>query len=93
MNKNSTDFIKALTARTFEKIHNHVSKIEVPDEDKSNLAFKIYEAHANALVAHMIDVFVDEDWVEQAVDEVTNDMNQFVKHFIKNKLERAKEQV
>lgn len=92
MNKNSTDFITAVTAKTFEKIHNHVAKIDVPAEEKSNLAFKIYEAHANALVTHMIDVFVDDEFTEQAIDDVTSSMNQFVKQFLKNKLERNKEQ-
>ena len=93
MNKNTTDFVLSLTSKTFQKIHNHVDSIEITDSEKSKLAFEIYEAHVNAIVSHMIDVYVNDDYKNNAVDDITNTMNQFVKHFLKVKKERYEEQV
>lgn len=91
MNKSTTDFLKILTAKTYQRIHDHVARLDIEDSEKSQLAFEIYEAHANAIVSHMVDVYVSDDFKEQAVDDITECMNAFVKHFLKTRKEKQQQ--
>lgn len=91
MNKSTTDFLRILTAKTYQRIHDHVARLDIDDSDKSKLAFQIYEAHANAIVSHMVDVYVSDEFKEKAVDDITESMNGFVKYFLKTREEKQEQ--
>lgn len=92
MNKSTTDFLRILTAKTYQRIHDHVARLDINNSEKSQLAFEIYEAHANVIVSHMVDVYVSNEFKEKAIDDVTESMNGFVKHFLKIKEEERQQQ-
>lgn len=92
MNKSITDFLKILTSKTYQAIYDHVAQLDIEDPEKSKLAFQIYEAHANAIVSHMVDVYVSDEFKEKAIDDITEHMNGFVKHFLKIKEEEQQQQ-
>lgn len=83
MNKSTTDFLKILTAENYQRIYDHVARLDIDDSDKSKLAFQIHEAHVNAIVSHMVDFYVSDEFKEKAVDDITESMNGFVKHLLK----------
>ena len=82
MNQNSIEFVKGIISHTINKIYGHVSRLDVPNEDKTTIAFKLYEAHINAIVAHMVRTFVEEEYYHDAIDEITSTINSYIKSFI-----------
>jgi hypothetical protein len=88
---NTTDFLTNTTGTVLAKAYKHVHGLDIPDAEKTLYLFNMVEALSCSFAASLINYLADDVDEEQWLAEFTDNMQAFVKHYIKNKKEQNDE--